>query len=286
MDREALTTALQALLKRKRAALDPDDYGFAPASGPGRRAEGGGLTQAHMDEILKKFGFGRGTYAKLESGVLGERAPEDLLRAVGEFFGLDRHEYAWLWLMTGRRYPVEPRHDAAEDRVPGSWLRLIEGSAAMAYITNHRWDVLDYNSRLPALFPGRNVPPNTMRWMLLAPDARKILEDWESAWAPLVVPQLWAARATYPDDDGLDELVRDVQHDPKAGPIYETFGEIYVDPDGATRPVNHSELGPGWVTMCVSGPRSAPRCHTMSLLFDQGEKPPAPWPPLSIPPRN
>jgi hypothetical protein len=279
VNQDALAAALQALLKRKRAMLDPDDYGFARAAGQGRRAEGRGLTQAHMDELLH---VGRGTYAKLESGTLcGAKAPEALLKSVGEFFRLDRHEYTWLWRMTWRRDPPEPLHDAREDQVPGEWLRVIHGSRHMAYITNHRWDVLAHNPRWPRMFPGGEAPANTMEWMLLHADARTILGEWETAWAPLVVPQLWSARAAYPGDTYLADLEKRVLDDPKAGPIYETFGDIYVDPDGSTRPLNHAELGPGWVTMCSSAPRSAPRCHTMALIWD--DKPPTRFTPLTNP---
>ncbi|WP_443074876.1 MmyB family transcriptional regulator [Streptomyces sp. NBC_01431] len=54
----------------------------------------------------------------------------------------------------------------------------------MAYITNESWEVLGGNDLFSRLFPDQRQPQNTMRWMLLHPDAREILTDWENAWAP------------------------------------------------------------------------------------------------------
>ncbi|NUR01348.1 MAG: helix-turn-helix domain-containing protein [Streptomyces sp.] len=275
-DGASLREALRILLKRRRAELNPAELGISRATPVGRRAAGGGLSQTQVDDLL---GFGRGTYERLESGRYRE-APEHVLKAVGELFELTQHEWVWLWRMTWRRDPPFPLRPDNEETIPASWHRVLDGQPHPAYLTNHRWEVVAYNQHFPQIFPGRRVPPNTMEWMLLSPDARYILGDWANSWAPFVAPHLWAARAAYPDDAYLKDLERRALADPELSPIYKDFGPIFVHPDGATRPFNHPEKGPGWITLHTSVPLSSPRFVTMLMIFDEGPERPKTLPPL------
>jgi hypothetical protein len=272
----ALKEALRILLQRRRAELNPVDYGLTRLAPQGRRAAGGGLSQPQVDEIL---GFGRGTYERLESGRY-TNAPEHVLKGVGELFQLNAHEWVWLWRMTWRRDPPAPLHPDRDDAIPGSWLRVIDALPHPVYITNHRWEVVAFNYLVPRMFPDRQVPANTMEWMMLAPEARHILGDWGTEWAPFVAPQLWAGRAAHADDECLAEIEERVLADPVAGPIYRDFGPIYVHPDGATRPFHHPEQGPGWMTLHTSSPKSSSRFITMTMVFDAGEERPPPLAPI------
>jgi hypothetical protein len=264
------------LLQKRRAELNPRALGLTRQAPQGRRPAGGGLSQTQVDQLL---GLGRGTYERLENGRLSN-APEHVLKSVGELFQLNTHEWTWLWRMTWRRDPPYPLRPDSDEEMPASWLRVADSLPHAVYITNHRWDVVGYNYLFPRIFPGRKIPENTMEWMLLDQDARTILGDWKTSWAPLVAPQLWSACATYPDDEVIAGLVERVLADPEAGPIYRDFGPIFVHPDGACRPFNHPEEGPGWMTLHTSSPKSAPRFVNMTMLFDPGEEQPPTMPPL------
>jgi hypothetical protein len=113
-----------------------------------------------------------------------------------------------------------------------------------------------------------------MRWMLLDPDARTILTDWENSWLPLLVPQLRAGVTSRPADPTLRRLLADLRRDPVVGPRYDAPTTEYVQPraEGA-RPLLHPDLGPGWATMCAAGPFGVPGGRLMFVLFDQGERP-------------
>lgn len=269
--------ALRILLQRRRAELNPHDFGLTRIAPQGRRAAGGGLSQTQVDDLC---GLGRGTMEKLENGRYGDRAPEHVLNSVGELLNLDTHEWELLWLLTRGHQPAYPR-PCREDEIPASWLRVIDSIPHPVYITTHRWEVVAYNPLFPRIFPGRRIPDNTMAWMLLSFEARHVLTDWATAWAPFVAPQLRAGRAAYPDDAYITDLERRVIADPEAGPIYQDFGCIYVHPDGACRPFHHPEHGPGWCTLHTSSPKSSPRFITMTMLFDK-ERPPV-LPPLRVP---
>jgi hypothetical protein len=271
----ALKEALRVLLQRRRSELCPEDYGFT-RDGQGRRPVGNGLSQTEVDQLCR---FGRGTYERLENGRYNQ-APDHVLMEVGKLFKLDHHEWVLLWRMTNRRDPPYPLIPDTEGEIPASWLRVIDSLPHAAYITNHRWELVAYNPHFPKIFPNRRVPENTMEWMLLNADARHILGDWKSSWAPLVAPHVFAARAKHPTDAYLHILEQKILADEVAGPIYRTFGPIYVHPDGACRPFNHPLNGPGWMTLHASSPQSSSSFITMTMIFDPGQDRPKALPPL------
>ncbi|MER6847736.1 helix-turn-helix transcriptional regulator [Streptomyces flaveolus] len=276
MKQNALKGALRTVLQRRRAMLNPADYGFTRLAPQGRRPAGGGLSQTQVDDIL---GFGRGTYERLENGRYNN-APEHVLRSVGELFKLNPHEWVWLWRMTWRHDPPQPIYPEQNDELDGTWQHVIDSVPHAVYITNHRWDVVAFNSRFPRLFPGQEYPANTMEYMLLDPAARRLLPDWDSAWAPFIVPQLWAGRAAYPDDERIADIVRRVLEDTVTGPFYRDFGPVFVHPDGTCRPFNHPEHGIGWVSLATSSPLSSSRFITMTMIFTPGAERPVSPPPI------
>jgi hypothetical protein len=284
MAQDTVKEAIKAVLRRSRGEIDPQQLDFPQPEGKGRRAGGRGLTQLQVDQYL---GRAAGTYQRLESGRY-PHAPERLLKEVADLLRLTEHEWAWLWHMTWRRQPPYPLYPLGNEQLHGGWRRLINpskyigpDSILLTYCTNWRWEMLGHNSGVASLFPGRPVTENSLAWTLLAPEARTILDDWEHSWAAQVVPHLWAARADHPDDPVLADMERRVLADKRCGPIYEAFGPIYVHADGAVRPMLHPTRGPGWVTICVYGPRSTSGCQVTTMIFDPGTERPEPLPPLS-----
>lgn len=282
MSDDSMKAAIRTVLRRRRAQLDPGQFGIKHPPTRGRRADGLGLTQEDVDAILQ---MGRGTYQRVEAGRYA-KPPEALLRQIADLLDLTEHEWTWLWRMTWRRNPPHPLH-LQQEEIPGAWRRVMDRNDPghhMSYLTNYRWDLRWHDPAFPAMFPRREVPRNTTRWTLLHPDARHILVDWELSWATQVVPHLWAARAQYPQDPVLAEMERAVLDDKRCGPIYREFGPIFVHADGAVRPMHHAELGPGWVTMLVAGPKSASTAQVTHLIFDAGDEPPQQLPPIQAMP--
>jgi hypothetical protein len=267
--------ALQTLLSRARARVDPAELGLAPRADPrGRKVEG--LTHEHMTRLL---GWPDHKYGYLERGKLA-RIGTDLLAPIARILHLDDHEWeAVVVYATGLppAYPLDPRLGTA---VPRPWERVLRGIGEMAYINDVAWDVVAYNEPLTRMFPRREVPANTMRWMLLHPQARTTLADWEHSWLPLLVPQLRAAVAANPHNRTLALLQADARRDPLVRAAYETPTTEYMGPRAeGSRPLLHAELGPGWATMCAAGPFGVPGGRLMFVLFDRGERP-SPQPPL------
>jgi hypothetical protein len=272
--------ALQTLLARARARVDPAELGLAPRGDPrGRRVEG--LTHEHMTRLL---GWPEHKYGYVERGRLANLDAE-VLAPIARILHLSDHEWEALVLYATGLPPAFRLDPLLGTSVPRPWERVLSGISEMAYINDVAWDLVAYNSAFERLFPHRAVPGNTMRWMLLEPAARETLADWENSWLPLLVPQLRAAVAANPHNRTLARLQADAKRDPVVAPYFESPTAEYIQPraEGA-RPLLHAELGMGWVTMCAAGPFGVPGGRLMFVLFDQGERP-APMPAMYAPAR-
>ncbi|MFF5336523.1 helix-turn-helix transcriptional regulator [Streptomyces sp. NPDC013181] len=258
-------TALRTLLRACRARIDPTWHGFQRPSRQGRRAPG--LAQHQVDQLLHRT---PGTYRRLESGAWPRPDP-GFLRDVAVLFALNEQEWVSLCRYAGIGDPPGPLNARSGKEVPGVWQEAMDGMTHPAYITDASWELVAYNREFARLFPGERVPANLMRWMLLEEQGRSMLLDWDTAWAPLVVPQLRAALAGRPDDEVLRRLEQDVLADPRCAPIWESGG-AHIHPDGDERPVHHAIEGPGWVTMCAAQPMTAPGARLIVLLFHAGAR--------------
>lgn len=256
---------LKALLRERRALIDPEGHGFTRPSRQGRRAPG--LSQQQVDQILHRT---IGTYHRLESGTIPNPGI-DLLRDVARLFALNEQEWTSLCRYAGIGDPPGPLNPASGKEIPGVWQVALNGMAHMGLITDASWNVVTYNEHFADLFPNRQTPKNTMRWMLLDPQAREQLTDWKTAWAPLVLPQFRAGVAARPTDPVLRSLEKDVTADPDLAELWETGG-AHIHPDGDERPLVHALHGPGWITVCAAEPMTAPGSRFIVMIFNPGER--------------
>lgn len=260
---------LQALLRESRALIDPGAFGLFRPTRQGRRAPG--LTQAQMDQLLHRA---HGTYNRLETGNY-RNPPEGLLRDVARLLAFTEHEWELLWRYTRRCDPPTGLNPSSGQEIAAIWREVMDGISHMAYVTDQSWRVVTYNQPFADLFPRGEVPANSMRWMVLDPEARDILAKWSECWLPLILPQFGAARAALPHDETLAELEREILAEPVAGPMYRAGG---VSPGAHAyrheRPMNHSLLGPGWVHLCPAEPMASRGARLMIIVFHPGEERP------------
>lgn len=264
--------SLRQFLKERRARIQPETVGLTRPSGRGRRAAG--LSQQQLDQLL-----GRGTHAyhSLENGKY-PNPPIDLLYDLGRLLRLTEDEWVMLNRYAREQEPPGPLDPNSGYQVLGTWEDAVCGMDHMAYVCDAAWNILAHNPQLTAMFPTRQVPDNVLRWMCLSGEARTVLTDWDTAWAPRILPQLRAALAARRDPT-LQQLETDVLNDPTTGPLYQAPG-VVNHPDGDERPLNHPVHGPGWVTMCSASPDSSPGARLMILLFRTGERRTENRPPL------
>ncbi|MER6092531.1 XRE family transcriptional regulator [Streptomyces bluensis] len=256
-------TALKGLLSERRALIAPESHGLSRPTGQGRRAPG--LSQHQVDQLLHRT---FGTYHRLESGNY-PNPPDDLLRDVAHLFALNEQEWVSLYRYAAEKNPPGPLALSSGKEVPGVWQEAVDGIGHMAYVTDASWDLLASNRQWDDLFDGRRPPANTLRWMLF--DGRAQLIDWETAWAPLVLPQMRAALAQRQTDETLLKIEEDVLADPVLAPLYREGGAS-IHPDGDERPIRHAVHGPGWVTMCAAQPLTAPGARLIILIYHPGTR--------------
>ncbi|MCS0636769.1 helix-turn-helix transcriptional regulator [Streptomyces sp. LP05-1] len=256
-------TALGTLLRERRALIAPESLGLSRPTRQGRRAPG--LSQAQIDQLLHRA---PDTYGRLESGRY-PNPPVQLLQDVAALLGLTEQEWTALWRYAAGQDPPRPLDTRSGEEVPGAWQEALDGMSHMAYVSDRSWNLLARNPRFDALFPGGTAPSNIMRWMAVDPAARNVLRDWETAWAPRLLPQLRSALAADPGDRTLAAIEREVLADPLAAPLYEE-SHAYVGLDGDERPVDHTLLGPGWVTLCAAHPMGAPGARMVIMIFRPG----------------
>ncbi len=253
---------LRQMLTERRAAISPESLGLIRLDPRGRKSPG--LTQAHVDHLLLRA---PGTYGKLERGVLDSPTPE-YLRDVAHLLGLTEQEWVVLYSYARGEQPPYPLTMNPEVTVPGHWMRIMHAFSGIAYLCDPQWNVLAYNEAFAAIFPGRRPPCNTMHWMLFNKDARdRVLTDWETRWAAVVAPQLRVALARNPDNRTLRTLSQQCLADPRTRKYFRSVAPGHAHPDGAERPLHHSELGPGSLTISVSEPVGTQGTLLYQLLF-------------------
>lgn len=271
--------ALKELLRERRALIEPADHGLARPSGPGRRTAG--LSQQQVDELT---GRKPNTYYRLESGRY-TNPPTDYLRDVGRLFGLNEQEWRSLCRYAGVGDPPYALNPRSGLEIPGVWKECVDGIRHMAYVNDASWNLLAHNEPFADLFPDRRVPRNTMRWMLLDPVARGMLLEWETIWAPLVLPQLRAAIAGRPEDATLQQIAKEALGDPVLARLWEAGG-AHIYPDGDERPIHHAVHGPGHVTLCAGEPLGAPGARLIFLIYRHGTQKRHPRLPMLRAPRS
>lgn len=280
--------ALQQLLRWKREQIDPSELGIPRRTGRGRRAPG--LSQAQVAQAL--FVTER-TYAVLERG---ESVPStEFLDAVANVLRMEERERTTLYIYALGHVPPIPMDPMAGTNVAPAWQNAVNQiSGQPCYINDVAWNVLAANDDFIRMFPQvesqspRLPERNLMRWLLLREDAREHhLVDWESQWAVPVAAQLRTAVATHPDNEDLQQLDREANEDPVAGPLYRSRNLAYVHPDGDSRLMRHAgyavEKGAqdrrsrccerhapsqlGTVTMCTAQPLGSPGARFFLLPF-------------------
>ncbi|MET9952159.1 helix-turn-helix domain-containing protein [Streptomyces sp. NPDC006339] len=266
-------SALKELLHARRAAIDPVTKGFPPRlPGPGRRAAG--LGQEQMDELLTRA---RGTYNRFENGRLA-RPSGEFLTAVAQVLELSEQEWTFLWELTRKENPSCTLHSSSGMDIAGIWQRLLdEVGGALAYVSDVEFNVIAHNEEFRLFFPGGRAPANIMRALFLDPEIRgEALVDWETRWAPAVMPHLGHAVRTRRGNPALARLERDLLADPVAGPLYRVCASAPLPhADGSELPVRHALHGPGRLATCLAEPVAAPGAR-INLSFFVPEGVPSP----------
>ncbi|MFD7922479.1 XRE family transcriptional regulator [Streptomyces sp. NPDC059740] len=238
-------------------------------------------TQTDVDQ---RAAWSVGTYSAVINGR--KKTPSfELLHDIARVLHLTEEGWAHMCSLARGQNPPYALYEHSGRTVDPAWLSYIHGISHPAYVIDPSWNLLAWNATFAAIYEGRDWPDNMMRWMLLSDDARgnpaqpdlvPILTDWETAWAPYVLPQLRAARAHHPKDQTLEELETAVLRDPRTGPLYAHRAYDTAQPDGSVRPQYWPPTGEhGWVRICAAELLGCPGARFMGTVFTPGPMPAA-----------
>ena len=233
-----LATELSALLRTRRAALQPEDVGI-PA---GRRRRTPGLRR---EEVAQLAAISPTYYALLERGR-ANRPSRQVTDALATALRLSTTEREYLHALTSgsangasasSREPEVLAHGIAElvDRL----------DPHPTYVTGRRWDVLAANRAARLLWTDWTEIPepdrNMLWWTFTAPEARSVLVEWEHE-AAVLLGRFRAAAAHHLGDPDFAELIERLQ---AASPQARAWwGNHEVAPvGGGTKRLRHSVLG-------------------------------------------
>lgn len=150
-------------------------------------------------------------YTRVERGNLA-KVSDSVLEAIASALRLDDAERDHLYDLARAANPSPRDRPRPSARVSEATLAILDAiTAAPAFVRNHRRDVVAANPLGRALYAEMYEdpvqPPNTARYLFLDPRARDFYFDWDLA-ANNVVAVLRSASGQYPDDTGLQALVR------------------------------------------------------------------------------
>jgi transcriptional regulator with XRE-family HTH domain len=197
---------LADFLKRRRAALKPEDVGIH--NGGRRRTPG-----LRREEVAALAGVGTTWYTWLEQGR-DVRASLEVFEALARALQLTPAERIHLILL-GRGEEAPPREQPAE-RISPTVRRMIDSlDPSPAYMLGRRWDYLAWNRATTALFGDFGQLPRAARnhvWQMFTdPMRRELLTDWEES-ARLIAAKFRADHARHLGDPSFEQMIESLRN--------------------------------------------------------------------------
>jgi transcriptional regulator with XRE-family HTH domain len=161
------------------------------------------------EEVAELAGIGTGWYTFLEQGRKVRPSEEALLR-IARALQLNRTEKQYLLNLA---LESEPRSRVEEEVVTPALCSVVTHSlASPAGIIGQRWDVLEYNLALNAVFDFDYVPMRNILRLYFTPEARALLPNWQYA-ARQIVSEFRANNASFLRDPWIASLVDELKRD-------------------------------------------------------------------------
>jgi transcriptional regulator with XRE-family HTH domain len=230
---------LGEFLQAARSRRAPEAFGFA--TGSRRRTQG-----LRREEVAQLAGISPTWYTWIEQGR-SVNVSADALERLAQTLRLTRSERAYLFELAGRRDPLSaaPESDAASELLAAS----VADITIPAYILGRTWDMLAWNKPAAALFTGwldkrmkeHEPPRNLLRFVFLAPAARKFIVDWETR-ASRIVAEFRADCRTRLDEPALARLIDELT---QGSPEFARFWKQHhvMERQGGRRDFNHPKRG-------------------------------------------
>ena len=215
-------------LRSRRERIEPAAVGLP--GGTNRRTAG-----LRREEVAVLAGVGVSWLTRLEQGR-ANRVSAEVLGGLASALRLSNTEIAHLFTLAGVRLPSDP----AESTLTDGLRRLVDNlDPNPAYLLDHRWNLVAWNSAEEELFPvlaTAGESPNLLRLFLEHGEIREFIDDW-----PVEVERLtrqFRAHITEFPDEVLDTLSAQLRAD------HDEFARAWDEHDVAplapkARVINH-----------------------------------------------
>jgi transcriptional regulator with XRE-family HTH domain len=191
-------------LRARRDRLSPAQAGLDPFPGP-RRVPG-----LRREELAVLAGVSADYLRRVEQGRQAH-VSEGVLDALARALRLDEAERAHLHRLGAPRPSGGGGLDWAQRADPGLLRLLVALDHLPGLVLGRRGEVLARNALLTAVL-GTPMPEGSsfVRWLLLAPEARERIVNWE-AFASASVAALRGEAGRHPDDARLRALIDELR---------------------------------------------------------------------------
>ena len=225
---------LGEFVRAHRERLTPAAIGL-PA-GTRRRTPG-----LRREEVAQLCGLSATWYCWIEQGRDVSVSPTALARLAAAL-RLGRAERAYLFELAGKRDPEHGRGES--DDVPTAALACVDAIRCPAYVLDRGWNARRWNAAAQRLFVGWLDQPgerNLLRFIFLAPAARRFICDWEER-ARRVAAEFRAAGSSHLDDAALRRLIDELRRE---SPAFARFWDAHgvLEREGGERTFNHPKDG-------------------------------------------
>ncbi|GAA1563620.1 hypothetical protein GCM10009827_101550 [Dactylosporangium maewongense] len=173
-------------------------------------------------------------YADLERGRAAAYS-EEFIKRLALALRLSREERAVLYMLVLGREPDPPRAIPVGEQF-AALRTIVDAQPWPAYVSDDAWDVLFCNEHMARWFPHLDYEPNIMAWPFLYPESKLQLVNQLEVWYPPMLAQLRAAIARHPDNERLQEVIRQIlEQNADARRIWDEDAEVHLHPDGDRR---------------------------------------------------
>ncbi|MFG2263779.1 helix-turn-helix domain-containing protein [Streptomyces sp. NPDC048720] len=177
-------------------------------------------------EVAERAGVSERWYRSLESGGAVSLPPE-VLDKLAEALELGPDERLALYshALSGSSFT---RPHAVDDHAnTAALMPLIQSTLCVpAYLTDHAWNVIGYNTTMAEWFPWVREPSaNLLRWALASPEAREQLLDWREH-VGYYLAQLRFALVSWPKDPALNALLGQILRVPECREVWNSRSQV------------------------------------------------------------
>ncbi|ESQ84938.1 hypothetical protein AEAC466_07730 [Asticcacaulis sp. AC466] len=191
-------------IRSVRERLRPEDFDLP--SGPRRRTPG-----LRREEAAVLCGISPTWFTWIEQGRTTGISHMSLM-AMARGLRLSRSERAYLFTLAGHVVPASVDGDIPDIHALAPLVGVIR---APAYVLDHHWEIVAWNSEADDLFDGWPVPSgpeggrNLLRYAFTSPQARALIDDWPERSRRLVA-EFRADTASLRDDLLLQSVIDDL----------------------------------------------------------------------------